>query len=154
MPGTMSHNPGNVVCQLLIDLDIGTDPVDEDEWSVYTTQEPDKPDDCITVYDTVGIESGRTTPDGERSEHPGIQVRVSGTTYTKGFVKANEIARAFDNLVRQTIVNIANADDTENQYKVQTIIRKGTIIPLGRDKPTSRLSVFTINALVSVRQLV
>ena len=59
MSGSLAHLPEDIVRYLLIDLSVGTLPSDVDDWPIYATQEPDKPDNVITVYGTEGNKHGR-----------------------------------------------------------------------------------------------
>jgi len=49
---SQATSTAGIVQQLLIDLNLATDPTVGSEWPVYCGYEPDDPDDCITVYDT------------------------------------------------------------------------------------------------------
>lgn len=51
--------------------------------NLFVANEPSKPDNCVTVYDTPGREPALTL-DNVRYEYGGVQVRVRNTTYNTG----------------------------------------------------------------------
>src|SRR5262245_28835704 len=151
MPGLLVHSPAEVVRQLLIDSGLGGEP--GGEWPVFATNGPDLPDNAITVYDTAGTDDGRSM-DGERWERGGIQVRVRSTTHTVGHPKSKAIALMMDQLSQQ-VVHV----DT-NAYKIWTIVRTSDVLPLGKEVAgagmpgdISRRNLFTVNALVNLREV-
>lgn len=149
MSGSLDHSPAEVVCNLLIGLGLGTDPTADEAWPIFTTQEPDGPDvpdSVITVYDTAGRQHGRSQVDGEVQEHRGVMIRVRDANHPDGHAKANEIAIALDETVYQDAVVVGAAT-----YLVHAISRAGSINVLGKE-PTSNRNLFTINALVSLKQ--
>ena len=148
MSGSLSHSPAVIVARLLIALGHGVDPVADSpnlNWQVYETGEPDKPDNCVTVYDTEGVSHGREMVTGERQEHEGVQVRVRGRTHEVGFLKAHQIAQALDRDVQNLIVSINGTN-----YLVEAITRQGSVLAIGKESPTSNRRLFTINALIAV----
>lgn len=141
----LSHSPADIIAQLLIDLGLATDPDDTDAWPVYSTDEPDLPDNCITCYDTAGRDVGRTMKDGERQQYPGIQLRIRCARHEVGFVKAQAIAIALDEQVAMDYVTLDAVT-----YTVQSVLRTGTVVPIGKEVPGSARRAFTINGLVTV----
>lgn len=149
MPGPLQHSPADIVRQLLIDSGWARDFVDEDtSWAVFEGAEPDLPDDCVTVYDTTGIDHGREGVAGERAESHGFQVRVRSKVKTDGFSKVREIAVGFDESVYLVVVHV---DDVA--YQVQSVKRVGEPAFIGYDAPRSKRSVFTLNSYISLRQV-
>lgn len=146
MAGTLAHSPAHVVAKLLIELGVGIDPATSGEWPVFSAGTPSTPDEVISVFDTVGRLHGRTHPDGETQQHHGIMVRVRSKTHPEGWSKANEISQAFDG-IHQDFVTVGGV-----QYRVQAVHRTGDINAVGTEPSVSKRSVFTINALVVVRQ--
>lgn len=150
MSGLLAHSPADIVRRLLVALDLGEDPTatSSPAWSVYVGAEPDKPDNCITLFDTEGRISGNTQADGEIQEYHGIQIRVRATDYATGYAKARAIAVTLDAEVERDSVTISSDD-----YCVCSVTRTSDVIGLGMDKPASRRQLFTINALANVRPL-
>lgn len=150
MPGPLTHSPADIVSRLLIQLGLGTEPPVAPAlpglWPVYTANEPDSPDNCITVYDTAGIAGPRTNPDGERSEYEGIQVRIRGATYPAGWAKAKSIAVALDETILEEYLSFESS-----AYLIHHLVRNN-VLSLG-NPPDSNRYLFSINAVLSVRQL-
>jgi hypothetical protein len=154
MSGTLAHSPADVVRALLIDLGLGTAPADADAWPIYVGQEPDSPDKVITVYDTSGVLQGRFMIDGEIQENHGFQVRVRASNHYDGYEKARAIAVALDESVSLETVSVGDDVGTGDEtYTVYAISRKGGVISLGKDTPRTKLNLFTINAVASLRQI-
>jgi hypothetical protein len=146
----LDHAPSKVVQKLLIALGVGATPATDPtsvNWPIYYSQEPDQPDNCITIYDTSGIQHGRVMPTQEMIEHHGIQVRIRSQSKDAGHLKAQAVVVAMDQLSFMRGVTI----DTSH-YTVQTIVRKGSILSLGKESPNSNRLLFTVNAVVAIRQ--
>lgn len=153
MSGSLSHSPAEVIRQLLIDLGVGTVPSALGNWPIHVAREPDKPDSAITVYNTTGRDHGRTMNDGERQEHLGIQVRVRDMNHDDGFEKAQAVAMVLDQTVRLNTVTVSDRVGTGSAtYTVYSVSRTTGVIIVGEERPDSRRNIFTINAVVSLRQ--
>jgi hypothetical protein len=150
MPGILANSPADVIAQLLIEMGLVTDPtlVPLQAWPVYVDVEPTTPDSCVTVKDTEGKDDGRTMTDGERHQHHGFQVRVRSAAPPIGFVKANAIAVALDQQVNQALVTLGS-----HTFIVYEITRTGDVLPIGKDTPNSKRSVFTVNCVSPIRQV-
>ena len=147
MSGSLTHSPADIIRQLLTDLGQGTLPSATTDWPIYFSQEPNSPDEVITIYDTTGIKNGRTMVDGEVHEHHGFQVRIRAGQYATGFTKARAIAIAMDESVRNTTVTL-----DASTYKVYSITRVSGPLSIGTDVPTSKNDLFTTNAVAAIRQ--
>jgi hypothetical protein len=148
MPGLLDHPAAQVLAKLLIRLGLGTDP-DADPpggWPVHSGGEPGSPDEVLTVYDTASRDGGRTTPDGERAEHHGFQVRVRGAGYDVSGPKANAVADALDRVEHVEVSVHGTA------YVVWAVTRTGTPLSLGKESPATKRSLHTINGLASIRR--
>ena len=144
----LTHSPADIVRYLLVDVAQGTLPEDESAWPIFADSEPDEPDECITVYDTSGIVEGRAHKTGEVQEHYGIQVRLRCLTPESGYARMRTLMLVMDELIRLDHVSIVNSE-----YLVTAISRKGGILSLGEETPNSKRYVFTLNAIVSLKQL-
>lgn len=151
MAGSLNHSPADVVRKLLITLELGhaSPPTSADQWPIYVSAEPTDPDNVITLYDTEGRSHGRVHNDGERQEHHGFQVRVRARTHPLGYAKAKAIAETLDTGIYQEVVTMP--DDTH--YLVHAVSRGSDVLPIGFESPTSKRVLFTINALVALRQV-
>jgi hypothetical protein len=147
MSTALNHSPKYIVRQLLVDLDLGTDPSLSEAWPIYDTSEPDTPDNCITVYGPVGIEGGHIQYSGQLLVMQGIQLRIRSLDPETGWLKAHALARAIDETVYQDTVTLSGST-----YYIQSITRRGDIIELGKDYQNSERYLFTVNAVVALRR--
>src|SRR5215831_15796670 len=97
----LEHSPAEIFRQLLIDLQLGAEPdvSNGKDWPVYTGQEPDAPDECITVYDTTWRVDGRAMHNGETFWHYGVQLRARSRTQYGGWTKTRTIQETLDQKV-------------------------------------------------------
>lgn len=157
MLGTLVHSPSEVILQLLIDMGLAGNPVDASglpkttlpDWPAYDSSEPDGPDNTITVYDTTSRLSGRASPTGYVMEHFGIQIRVRGSSKPVAWTKARNVAVTLDEdfgAYRRT-VTIGSSS-----YLVQSVNRTGGVQRMGKETPTSKRFVYTINVLTQITQ--
>ncbi len=154
MTGSLTFSQADVIAQLLIDLGIGTDPTANGDWPIYVSEEPNEPDNVITVFATVGTQDGRTMIDGEVQEHEGIQIRVRSAGYDTGNRKADELKIAIDQTIERDTVQVASVIGTGTlDYFVQAVSRVSGPLSLGKETPTSHRNVFTINAIVALREV-
>jgi len=156
VPGSVSlrHSPAEIVRQLLVNALIASDPGDGSSrptyaWPGYATNEPSTPDNTITVYDTTGQSDGRTMPDGEAVSHYGVQVRVRSRVHSQGWQMADSIR---ERLTRGVYGSPVRVDSTD--YLVYNFARVGNVIPVGKDAPNTRRSLFTLNAIVALKMVV
>ena len=149
----ISDSQSKIVQQLLIDAGIGTLPVvgTDTGWPVYATNETSDFDDTITVTDTVGQEDGRTMF-GELQKHLGIQVAVRSNDHSVGFAKANEISVFLSEEVSQARV-ITDLTGSGAEYIVWCFAKIKLIDIVGKEVPTTKRSLTTINCLVALRQV-
>lgn len=149
MPGPLEHSVGDVIRQLIVDMGWGVDYVDDaTDWASFEGTEPDLLDNCITVYDTTGVDQMRVMVTGERQESHGFQVRVRSKTKSVGFAKVREIAVGFDSEVYLATVNVDSAS-----YRVQSVKRNGEPLYIGYDSPNTKRFLHTLNCVVSLRQV-
>ena len=146
MSGTLLHSPADIVAKLLMDLGQGIDSQSAGDWPVFVSQERNAPDNCITIYDTQGVQHGSFQSTGEVPEHHGFQVRLRSALPKPGYAKARAVAVALDESVDWRTVSL---DGTT--YTVFAATRKGSVLPLG-DEPGTKRQLFTINYLVSLIQ--
>ncbi len=159
MPGILTHSPCEILRQLLIDLGLGTDPdlSPQQAWPVYASGEPSSPDSVITVYDTDGRDAGmRFQTTGERQEMQGFQIRVRSVDKPTGYVKAQNMAITLDEQVFSRPVTVgaytASSVIPAGTYTVWGIVRSGSVNDLYKYVPSSKLSLHTINGVISVTQ--
>jgi hypothetical protein len=147
MSGALDDSPADIMRQLIEDLSLGADPSGTASWPIYSSREPNDPDDCITLYDTSGDLQDTHQKDGEVQEFHGIQLRIRSSDPATGYAKARALAVALDETILQDCVTLGS-----NIYAVYSVTRKSGVIPLGKESPTSMRNLFTINAVVRLRQ--
>ena len=148
---TLTHSPADVVRWLLIAAGQGTEPITNYDWPIHVSLEPDYPEQCITIYDTGGVTFGNFQPTGEEQEYPGLMIQVRSNTHKIGYQKTDSLTKYIDQSVLNQTVTVTDENGNENTYKVNNLIRQGTINNLGKDPDDSRFR-FTVNFLVSLRQ--
>jgi hypothetical protein len=146
MSTELTNSQAEVVQQLLIDLTLCTDPTNGESWPVYESNEPDSPDEAVTVYDTEGVTEGRVQRTGETYEHRGVMLQTRGTTKLRAWAKADSLRRHLDESVHNAQVTI----DTKT-YTVYSVTRRSGPIYVGREPNTNRY-LFTLNVVVALRQ--
>lgn len=155
MTGALTDSPARITSLMLIDLGLGTTGGGGGSWPVTTSQTPDSPDEVIGVFDTTGRKDGRAMVDGMTFFKYGIMVRIRSGTHTSGFTKAHAVAIALDENVLRKQVNVG-----ASIYIVQAVSRTGSVNVVGKEpiggqgQLVSRRNLFTINAVVSLRQTV
>jgi len=147
MPGALTHSPADIVRNLLINLGLGTTPSDSGSWPIYSDLEPGSPDSVITVYNSAAILHGRRMPDGETDEHHGVQIRVRDANPKSGYTKSRAIVRSLD-----VDVSLNTVTFDSSTYTIQSISRVSDVLSIGKESPTSRRNLFTINAMCSLRE--
>ncbi len=148
MAGLLANSPAEIIANLLVNKAYGTDPSLNQTWPIEVADEPDSPDNVITIYDTGSISSGRSMVDGQQLEHYSIQIRVRSQTHPVGWTKINQIAKGMDENIYLDTVTIGS-----NVYKVHAISRRGGIFPLGKEYPQSQRSLFVVTGQCSIRQI-
>jgi hypothetical protein len=141
------HSPADIARWVLIGLAVVSDPDTALAWPCFTGAEPPSPDEAVTTYDTAGGPYGRSMPDGDILGTVGFQVRVRATTHGRGWAKAEQLQEALAS-VYQRVVTIGTTS-----YLVRAIVQIGDVLSLGRESPTSRRLLFTINAQLVYERL-
>ena len=140
-------SPASIMTAYIIDeLELMSDPSDEDDWPLYISSMPDEISNCGTVYDTSGLKDGRLMV-GPVIQHQGIQLRIRANNYEIGNAKIEEIAVQLDAIKGSTVVL------GERTYKIYNASRTSNILFL-RVEPENRRSVCVINYLMTVKDWV
>lgn len=153
MADILEHSPADIIRYLLVAHGIGELPSGTgvmDDWSIFCDVEPDRPDNCITIYNTQGRKHARMQLSGRVVEHYGIQIRVRSRNPKLGYNMAQQIAAELDENVYQERVTIGTAI-----YCVHSFDRSGNIVAIPKDfsTPTKRL-IHTLNGLTNIKQKV
>ncbi len=137
-------SPAKIIKELLVDLDV----VDGsgNDWKAYVAFLPDKPDQTVCIYDSVGKPDGRIMATGERIEHLGVQVMVRGLDYPAVYAKVKEICDALDGVIKVSV-----ATSSEDSYTVHNVSRVGTPLAIGIEpEGERRRHSFSINAVTTI----
>lgn len=150
---TLTNSPAEILRAVLITLSLGTDPTpwaagSGNPWPVFAAGEPNIPDDCITVYDTMGVDHGQSMVDLELYQHYGCQIRVRSSDHQTGWDKADAIRRQASRFGQRSI----SGPLLSGTYLVWAVAKMGQVLPLGKESPSSKRSVFTVNAQLAVDQ--
>lgn len=150
----LQHEPADILAQVLINNGQVSDPsaglADNtfNSWPVFAGMEPQVPDDCITLYTTVGRDSGRDHVTGLYLRHRGLQLRLRSSDPKIGFVKIESLRNWLEvSLVRTT----ATLDSI--QYLVHAAANVSDVNALGKESPLSKRCLFTLNFLAAVERL-
>jgi hypothetical protein len=143
----LDHGPEEVVAQLLIDRLLVTDPVEDKPWPVKVNDESTNEDESVTVSGYDGKIDGRSMPTGRVHSHPAVQIKVKGRDQVTARAKAKAIAHEVDENVYHAAVTLEG-----KTYCVQSIGRTSTFNFAGKETAVSQRNVFTLNALVTIRQ--
>lgn len=144
----LTHTPADIIRKLLVDLGLGTEPSVNQTWPAFSSNEPDLPDNIITVYDTAGSSDGRVIG-GATLDHYGFQVKIRSTTHDVGWTKADAIRYAMQRTVYQRDVTLSG-----KTYRISCISKIGQVLHLGKEESlaaVSKRNAFTINAQVAIR---
>lgn len=144
------HSQAEVIRWLLIKLGLGTDPELSQAWPIGKGSEFDQPDNTITVYNTTGQIDGREMIEGEVFEHYGYQIRVRATRERLVAAKMATIVRTLESVANEIVTIDANSDVGAASYIVCAVNRRGSVIDMGKEYPTSERNVFTLNAVSAI----
>jgi len=146
----LQASPASIMAAYIIEkLSKMTDPSDKDDWPLYISHLPDGSNvktDAGAIYDTTGVNDMRSM-DGGVPQHPGIQLRIRARNYETGYTKIEDIANALDEVASNTIeIGLL-------EYEIQNVSRTSPIVSLGIEPGTRRRFSFTMNFLLTMREL-
>lgn len=150
MPGHLDHSPADILGYLLVSYGYGDDPegIGTLTWPIFIDNEPDSPDNCITIYNSISRQQGRTQVDREIQEMHGVQLRIRSSVSNEGYAKARQLAIFLDETQYADIITFGSAT-----YCVHSFTRTSDIISLGKDAPTpTKRSIHTFNGLLTLDQ--
>lgn len=147
----LQASPASIMRAYLIENDIGdiTDPSDKGDWPLYISHLPDSRSvktNAGAIYDTTGTSDLRSMT-GQGYMHPGIQIRIRSRDYETGYTKIEDIANALDKVSFSTIT-IGSLE-----YRIQNVSRSSPIVSLGVESGTTRRFHFTVNFLLTIREI-
>lgn len=134
--------PTIVVSNLLVANGYGVFKSLTSDWGIFISEQPDSPDQCITIYDSSGSNLGKGMS-GDTLIRPGIQIRIRSKTYPDGIRKIGVINSYLDNISRSPIYSGPSVIGY-----VQNITRLQDFLPLGRDQV--RRFMFSCNYILTI----
>lgn len=159
-PGRFLHLPHRIVAKLLVDRGICTDkafwssrsktaaddPTGAHDWPAYAGDEPDQPDNCVTVYRSADQLDGRVLSTGQNLKHPGIQIKVRGRTDDLAGLKAEALE---DDLTKYATDQTVVMTDPPATYLIQSfpVVR---LTSAYRAAPGSNRWAYSLNCLVVI----
>lgn len=148
MSGKLIHSPAHILARLLIGLGEGVapPPSSSSQWPIYYVNEPDRPDNVITVQNTTGRMFGREQISGETYKYHGIQFRIRSSVDEDAYSKAADIEDAIKDVYKDTVTIGART------YCVQSISQTTDIIDAGHEPETERV-IHTLNALAEITDI-
>jgi hypothetical protein len=139
---------------LIIQLGLGTVPpgdftVGNSDWPVYATNEPDYPDNCLTVLDGPDQFDARIMATGEEQIHQGFSVRIRSTDHQTGWQKAKAVYHSFCLNVggANGVILVATTADG-NIYPVVCLTNLKGPNPKGKDATRTKRSIFTVDGFL------
>ena len=141
---------GVIIRDLLINRSLGEVYNTPGTWPVFVANTPDSPDNCLTVFETTGVQNGREMIGGAYFEQKGLQILVRSNTYPVGDSKARDIAKDFTETLSP--YTLFQADSNE-YYRIHNISKSSGPIPAGRETEASKRYLFTINFTVTLAWL-
>ncbi len=143
----LEHSPADVARTVLVNAGAGTAPSANAAWPIYTAGEPPTPDEVITIYDTAPRPDCRIMKDGEQKYHYGIQVRVRALDHKPGFKKAHSFKKIMDESIKNVTIVIEGIT-----YFLQCFTNTA-ITFMGKETPTSKRTILTINGYAVVKRI-
>lgn len=115
-------------------------------WVCYTNGMPDKPDNCVALFDGTPKLDGRIMRTGEVVRHPGLIVRIRAVDYDTGFNFGQLLIGYFDEVIGLTPALVTLDSVT---YNIRNVSRKTDLVPLGEEKNTRR-QIFTLDTKLTI----
>lgn len=144
MSGILTHTPAYILRTRIINDGKGTVADENRAWPVYVDGDPNLPDNMITVRDTTNREVGYNQYRKEVQEQYGVQVRIRAKSVPVGFPKYNALVVAIERYINDTLI-VDGVTYTFTSYVSSHMF-------VGREMAVSRRPLWTINAMLIVRQ--
>lgn len=144
MAQTLTHQPSQIVRQLLIDLGLGTN---GGTWPVYYGKTPDLPDSLLVVNDIEPQLDGQLMPSGAVVQHRGIQIMVRAALDADAWLRADALITDLAGVLRRVIVV------SGTNYMLQKLANIRGPIRLGMEREATHRHLYTINMLAAVKQM-
>jgi len=110
-----------------------------------------QPDNCITIYNTSGLVTGRTMIDGRVFQKHGLQFRVRSKDHPTGWTRIDALSR-FAQRVYEAAVHVTR-DGVDSRYLIKCFVSIGNVLDLGKDANNSDRNLFTLNLMAAISPL-
>jgi hypothetical protein len=148
------QSPADISRNLLISMGLLSDPSIIDPttnlptgtWPGYESAEPSKPDNVVTFFNTMGTPDMRSSLGGYQWYHFGILIRVRSIDAPTGWAKASALGVTLTQQVNRNTIVVGSGS-----YIVHSFSTVSQPIPLGKDNPNTKRSLFTISATMTLR---
>lgn len=120
-------------------------------WPTYRANEPDTPDNCVTVFETEGERQGRYMIGGAYVRRFGFNIRVRSHSYDTGYTKAKNITKHFEEDIEYP--RILQITSSTEYYEIGSVSTTSGPIPLGKSIEDSKRYLFSANFTAYVRWL-
>lgn len=145
MSGILTHTPAYILRTRIINDGKGTVADENRAWPVYVDGDPNLPDNLIIVRDTSNRDAGYNQYLKEMQEQYGVQVRIRAKSIPVGFPKYNALLVAIERYINDTII-VDGITYSFSSYVVSDMFA-------GREQAVSRRPIWTINAMLVIRQM-
>lgn len=125
---------------------VGSDPASGDPWPIYSTNMPDTPDNCMTVFTTEGVRQGRYMITGAYHYRSGFQVLVRSSTYTPGLDKIKEVIEYLETVYQEPVTILSDT------YTVHSVSITSGPLPLGKSVEDSKRYLFSMNGTLTYQE--
>lgn len=142
-------SPAKILKEYLITALMLQTPSGAIEWPVYLQSLPDGDsieDDAVCLMDIVGNKDGRLMA-GTVIQHFGVQLKTRSNNYQDGWDKTNAIAEVLDSVLNESVLCSGGT------YQINNITRN-TLDSIGQEEGTKRRWLFTIDFLLTIKQIV
>jgi len=145
-----SDSPAAILATYLMQQLIMTSPSASSTWPLYIASLPDGAnvqDNAGAIYNTTPVKDSRQMSDGFVLKHYGIQIKIRAKDDETGWDKCNDILSLFD--------AVHNVDVTKGDvlHRLQNISQTSGIVSLGTEIGTKRRLLFTMNFLVTLKEV-
>jgi len=146
----LTISPATILADYIIDeLDLMIRPDESGVWPLFISGMPDADEvdtNCGAIYDTSGTLDLRQM-NGYTPSHPGIQIKIRSQDYNTGYAKLEEVVDALS-----TVNRVLTIIGTQT-FMVYNVKRTTPIVALGKEPGTKRRYLFTVNFLVTLKNV-
>ena len=146
----MNYSPAYVIAEYLISQGELSNALESGDWKVYIGSLPDGADvdhDAVASIDTTNVKDGREMGSLPLF-HYGVQLLVRSSAYMTGYVKAQDLADALGAIQNATVTV-----DSSYSYEIANVTDTSGVISIGFEEGTKRRNLFSVNFLVTIKEV-